>query len=633
MHPLDTAAFPVRLIAGLCFAAFVWFVAGEIGYRLVRPYLATRASALALGGATGYALLGCAIALLGAAHALRPWSAIGIVVVAAIVRIPAYAGIVRRRHEIFASGRAWYASLPALSRGALFVCAFATLTALIAAALPAVWWDPIAYHLPIASRALATGAFGIDPLMMQSSFPSLGEACALPAYAVAGSAGAAMSTLFAGIILAFVCALLADHAAPGSGPLAAALVTSCELWLWLAPSSYVDVPFALFSVGCIAVPLLAVSPGFERPGLQKPGPQSVAIGVLCGALAGATAATKYAGLPFGIIAIVVLLAAGPRARGRTIAGFALGALAIAGGWYLRDLIATGDPLYPFLTAIHKANISVTQFPAMNSAWEQHWCGGGNGVGDLLTLPWRLLTDPRSFCGDVGYALRLGVIFAAVSLVRIRALWPIVVACAGVTLYWFALAQELRFLLPAVVLFAVLAAVGTTVLTERLNTLARGVLLALCAFGVLVSWLPWTIADASNSLVPGYPYVAGRTDGPGYLRGRLETYAAAEWLARHGMRRDQVISLDDIRTYYFWGGIGWANPAYQYVWKLDWSLVPAKRYQALKRAGYRYLLSNQTPAYVHRTPTGVEPNVLAGDVGQGALTLIFRDGDVSIYQIP
>jgi hypothetical protein len=632
VHPLDAAAFPVRLIAGLGAAAFVWLVVSEIGYRLVRPHLATRAAALALGAAIGYALLGCAIALLGVAHALRPWVVIGVVVAAAIVRIPAYAGILERRQTLIASLRTWYVSLPTLGRGALFVCAFATLTAIVAAALPAVWWDPIAYHLPIAARALATGAFGIDPLMVQSSWPSLGEACALPAYAAAGSAGAAMSMLLAGVVLSFICALLAERVAPGSGPLAAALVTSSALWLWLAPSSYVDVQFALFAVGAVAVPLLAPSPGLERPGLQTAGLQSVAIGVLCGVLAGAAAATKYAGLPFGLIALVVILAAGPRARGWTFAGFALGGLAIASGWYLRDLVTTGDPLYPFLTAIHKANISVAQFPAMNSAWEQHWCGGGNGFGDLLTLPWRLLTDPRSFCGDLGYALRLSVIFALAGLVRIRSTWPIVLACAGVTLYWFVLAQELRFLLPAVALFAVLAAAGTTVLTERLNALARALLLALCAFGILVNWLPWTIADASNSLLPGYAYVEGREDGPGYLRRRLETYAAAEWLVQHGARRDQVISLDDIRTYYFWGGVAWANPAYQYVWTLDWAVAPAVRYQALKRAGYRYLLSNETPAYVHRTPTGVEPTVLAGDVGQGVLTRVYRDGDVSIYQI-
>ena len=652
MHPLDVAAFPTRLIAGLCAAAFVWFVASEIGYRLVRPYLATRSAALALGAAVGYALLGCAIALLGVAHALRPWVAIGVVVAAAIVRMPAYVGILRRRQTLLAALHVWYASLPALSRGALYACAFAALTAAIAAALPAVWWDPIAYHLPIASRALSSGAFGIDPLMVQSSWPSLGEASALPAYAVAGSAGAAMSMLFAGVVLALICALLAERVAPGSGPLAAALVTSCALWLWLAPSSYVDVQFALFAVGAVAVPLLAWIPGLERPGLQRrglqktglqkmrpqrsevqrPELQGIAIGVLCGALAGAAAATKYAGLPFGVIALVVMLVAGPRARGWTFAGFALGAVALAGGWYLRDYVTTGDPLYPFLTAIHKANISVAQFPAMNSAWEQHWCGGGNGIGDLLTLPWRLLTDPRSFCGDLGYALRLGVIFALVSLARIRSTWPIVLACAGVTLYWFVLAQELRFLLPAVALFAVLAAAGTTVLTPRLSALARAVLLALCAFGILVNWLPWTIADASNSLVPGYAYIQGREDGAGYLRRRLETYAAAEWFSQHGVRRDQVISLDDIRTYYFWGGIAWANPAYQYVWSLDWTTAPAKRYDALKRAGYRYLLSNETPAYVHRTPTGVEPTVLDGDVGQGVLARVYHDGDVSIYQI-
>lgn len=631
MHPFDAAAFGVRLIAGGFAAVFVWFVASEIGYRLVRPYLATRAAAAALGAATGYAILGSTIALLGVVHAVRPWTAIGLVIAAALVRMPAYVGMARRRHVLTAALTDWYRSQAALNRVALFVCAFATLTAMIAAALPAVWWDPIAYHLPIASRVLATGAFGIDFDMIQSAWPSLGEASALPAYAAAGSAGAAMSMLFAGLVLALVCALLAERFASGSGPLAAALVTSCALWLWLAPSSYVDVQFALFAVGAIAVPLLAPSAN-SSPGGAGDGARTMMLGALCGVLTGAAAATKYAGLPFGVIALGVLLAAGPRARGMSFAGFALGALAIAAGWHIRDYVTTGDPLYPFLTAIHKVHVSVAQFPALNSTWEQQWCGGGNGIVDLITLPWRLLSDPRSFCGDLGYALRLGIVFAIVCLVRVRSTWPVALACLGVTLYWFVLAQELRFLLPAVALFAVLVAVGTTALTERLNTLGRAVLLALSAFGVTVNWLPWTIADASSSLVPGYAYIAGREGGAAYLRRRLETYGAAEWLVAHAVQRHEVMSLDDIRTYYFWGGIAWANPAYEYVWNVDWTVAPAKRYDAFKRAGYRYLLVNATPAYVHRTPSGVEWTVLAGDIGQGMLTQVYRDGDVAIYQI-
>ena len=94
-----------------------------------------------------------------------------------------------------------------------------------------------------------------------------------------------MSMLFAGTTLAFVCARLAERYAHGSGPLAAALVTSCALWLWLAPSSYVDVQFALFAVSAVGVPLLLTDSA------------ALPAGVLCGVFAGAAAATKYAGLP------------------------------------------------------------------------------------------------------------------------------------------------------------------------------------------------------------------------------------------------------------------------------------------------------------------------------------------------
>lgn len=620
MHPLDLTAFPIRLIAGLAAAAFVWFVVAQAGYRIVRPAATDRLAAAALGAAFGYAGLGTIVALLGALHAIKAWLLFGAVLAIAIVSIPSYVRLAAQLPAHWRVLQSWYRSIGVLSRLALGVCAFALVTGAGAAALPAVWWDPLAYHLPIAAKALAGGTFGVDLGMVQSAWPSLGEACALPAYAAAGTAGAAMSMLFAGVVLALICALLAERFAPESGPLAAALVMSCALWLWLAPSSYVDVQFALFAVAAIAAPFFAS----RQNGL--------AAGLLCGAFTGAAAATKFAGLPFAVIALGVALLVGPPRRGRVILGFIAGAIAIAIGWYARDYFATGDPLYPFLTAMHKAHVSVASFSGVNANWERRWCGGGTSLADLATLPWRLLTEPRAFCGDFGYALRLGIVFALVCLLRVRATWPIALAGAAVTLYWFALAQELRFLVPAVALVAVLAAVGTAAVPSFLGGFGRAMLLVLGALTVLENWLPWTISDSTNSLVPGYAYIAGREDGAAYVHRRLETFGAAQWLVAHSATKNEVIALDDIRTYYFWGGIAWANPAYQSVWSIDWAVLPERRYNALRDHGFRYLVVNATPAYVHRTPTGVQWEQLAGDVSSGVLRPVFNERDVSIYEI-
>lgn len=640
MHPLDIGPFAVRLIAGFAAAAFLWFVAAEAGAQLARRFLPHSSAWGVLGATFGYAALGSLVAALGAFHAARTGVVVALVAFIALIRMPSYFALLRRAPQHVAAALAWMRGLPLLSRVALGVAAFATISASIAAALPAVWWDPIAYHLPIASAALAHGAFRVDPDMVQSAFPALGEAAALPAYALAGSAGAAMTTLIAGVVLAILCGLLAETLAAGSGLLATALVTSSALWLWLAPSFYVDVPFALFAVGAIAVPILgrmnSTAPAKEMnstaPAEETSDLSAVAIGALCGALAGAAAAVKYTGLPVAVVALALLLAIGPRQRTLAFGGFAAGAILLAVGWYARNLAVTGDPLFPFLAGALRLPENTISFAGRYIDMTQHWCGGGTGIGDLLVLPWRLLTQPRDFCGDPGYALQLGVIFVLACVVVLRRSWPLALATLALTLFWFESSQQWRFLLPSLAMFGVLAAAGTSVTTERLRALGTGVLLALAVAGIAVNWIPATIAQASSSIVPGFGYIAGAESAPSYLRRRLETFSAAQWLVAQHIEYARVISLDDVRTYYFGGGIAWANPYYQQVWNIDWTTGAGSRYADLARHHYAYLLVNESPPYVHRTPTGVDWDVLRADVAAHALTLVFHDGDVTLYRI-
>ena len=615
--------FAPRLVAGLAAAIFVWCVAVELGNRLLTNWLRDDAMRVAFGAAVGYAILGSLVSLLGLFHAATPRFAIALIAFIALVRMPSYVGIARRAPSVLAALRA--REIPLLDRAALLFIAFALVTGIVAAALPAVWWDPIAYHLPIAAAALSSGSFAVDPGMVQSTFPALGEAAALPAYAIAGTAGAAMTTLLGGIALAVICATLAQRAAPGTGLLCGALVVSSALWLWLAPSFYVDVTFALFVVAAIATPLLA-------SGSAANGRGALIIGALCGAFAGAAAAVKYPGIFAGLIALALLIDLGPRPRSFAFGGFAAGFVLIAVGWYARNFAQTGDPVYPFFTGALGFPAAIQAFAARYIEMTQHWCGTSSGAADLVMLPWRLLADPRVFCGDQGFALRLGAIFAVLGVIAIVRLRPLALVCAALTIAWFLTSQQWRFLLPALALYAVIVAAGTAGASERLRVLGGYVLLVLGAVGVLVNWLPSTINQASSSIVPGFAYLAGRESPKAYLERRLETFAASEWLAAHGASHADAISLDDVRTYYFWGGIAWANPFYQQVWKLDWTAPAQQRYASLREHHYRYLLVNATPEYIRRTPTGVDWTALADDVKRGAIVPVYLSGDVAVYEM-
>lgn len=622
MHALDAGPFAARLIVGMFAAAITWLLAIDYGCALVSRCVPIRhpAARVAVGAAVGYAMLGCAVALLGLFGAIKPSIVSILLIVAVLARARHH---VRRLRALPARrAAAWLAARAAdgVARALGAVALFALVSALISAALPAVWWDPIAYHLPLVSTALTNGALRFNPQMVQSGFPLLAEAAAIPAYAIAGSAGAAMSTLGAGLALVLAILAVADMLVLGTGVLAGALVACSALWLWLAPSFYVDVPLALFLIAAVVLVL-------ESRGSTV---SQWTAAAMCGALCGAAASVKYSGLEGSLVlfALVIYFAAAERARIALafLAGFAL----VAGWWYARTWLLTGDPVYPFLSTVLGRSLPVRDFAARYVDMTRHWCGGGISVSDAVMLPYRLLVQPRIFCGDPGYALRLATVFFIAGCAMVRSVRPVALATAALVAFWFFGSQQLRFALPAVCLFAAVAAAGTGAVGNRLRPVAGYTLAALCAAGVLVNWVPSTRVEASSSIVPAFAYIRGLQTGNQYLEQRLETFAAARWMSDHHIAGAQTVALDDVRDYYFPGAV-WANPYYQQTWALNWGATMSERYGLLRAHGFRYMVVNENEAYLRRTPVGVDFAQLASDEVHG-LHRIFTAHDVVVYDL-
>ncbi|MDQ2818021.1 MAG: hypothetical protein M3T49_07430 [Candidatus Eremiobacteraeota bacterium] len=621
MHSLDDAAFLPRLIAGTAASAVTWFAAVGVGKLLVGSALddETRGLRLAVGAACGYAVVGSGVAVLAAFHGLRPTCLAVLLVIIIGARGRGNAADLR------ALGAFVIAQLSAWRRGDLMlkcswlVFAFAVLTAALGASLPSVSWDPIAYHLPVAAAALVNGTFSFDPGMTQTGFPLLGEAAALPAYALAGSAGASFVTLGAGIVLALLCGGLAARYRTSCGPLATMLAGSSGLWLWLAPSFYVDVPFAMLVVASLSVATRGVA-------------ESARIGLICGLCAGAAAGVKYPGLVDGLLSAAILVILARRRPGPAAAAFAGAFVAVAGAWYLRSLVLTGDPLYPFLSSTLGKSQSVREFAARYVAMTRHWCGGPATVRDALALPWRMLTAPRQYCGDPGFALRLGVLFFVMGAALIPGLRLLALTAGALTLSWFVESRQDRFVIPGAAVYGVVVAVGTYALSARIQRVGALCLIALSFCGVLLDWVPADVNAASASIVPGARYLTGKQSGAGYLSDRLESYDVASWAARHLAPTAKVLDLNDVRDYYFARSMAWANPYYQPVWNIDWSLAPVARYAEARRRGYRYVVADRNPAYLRRSPSDVDWSALSRDVASGALKLMFSAHGESLMRI-
>src|SRR5690606_27534638 len=80
---------------------------------------------------------------------------------------------------------------------------------------------------------------------------------------------------------------------------------------------------------------------------------------------------------------------------KPIVVFALIALLSGGGWYMRNIFWTGNPVYPFAYEIFGGK-GWTLEMAKNYALDQAAFGFGRGVLDFLLLPWRLAMAPLNF---------------------------------------------------------------------------------------------------------------------------------------------------------------------------------------------------------------------------------------------
>lgn len=621
----DAAPFLERASLGIAAAGLTWSAAALIGRRLAAVISSKASGGIELGErlALGYAAIGSIVAVLGSLNVAFPVIVAALPAIVVVLDARAAYAAARRIPEIVRIAVSAIRRADAVTLCAMLASGAAAITALVAGALPAVWWDPIAYHLPIAAAVLARGAFAFDPSLTQSAFPLLGEAAALPAYALAGSAGAALATLGAGIALAVVCARIAERFAPGAGWIAAALVLTCPLWLWLAPSFYVDIPFALFAIASIGIALRSFA---QRRPLDS---RSAAF---AGVLAGAAAAVKYPGLLVGVVALVFVAAAAARANAmRSAASFVVGAIVVAAGWYVRTAVLTHDPVYPFLTDRLGSDPAVREFAARYVAMTVNWCGGGDTIADALYLPWRMLTgDVQAYCGDPGYALRLGIVFFVFAVAAVRRSWPVGVVAFALTIVWFVGSRQDRFVIPALCAYAIVVAIGAATAPDRLRRVGAVLMIALGLVAVVAEWTPGLIGIASNSLVPAFAYIGGSQTGDAYLGERLEFYAADEWMRSHLPAIGRVAALDDVRDYY--APAVWANPYYQPVIELDWTAAPDARYRQLRARGIDYVVVNANKYYVARTPTGVDWPALADDVRSGVIKPIFSSGDVTVYRL-
>ncbi|MDA8018482.1 MAG: hypothetical protein MPN21_13655 [Thermoanaerobaculia bacterium] len=519
---------PLAFLALLALTCWAW---GEAVLRRLRDD-EPPAERWATASALGLGLLGQGIFLLGLVDRLDPWS---------------LAGFWLAGHALAAATGCWRSASETLRPMVPFAAAAAPSIAL--ALYPPVGFDATVYHLPYATRFLELGGLAFLPELRFPVFPQLAEMTFVPALMWAGDVGAQLCQAFSlmvggGVVFAWGrarCSLAA-------GRLCAAMWFGLPVAVWIGAQAYVDVELALF----VAAGAAAIDRG--RPGLA-------------GTFLGMAAATKYLGLFFFAAGALVLLLRryeAPRLRPTSTAvRFSAAGLTVAGPWYARLVVLTGNPLFPFYPQLFG-----------DSDWSQghrvelaHALDGPAAVlVDLVTLPWDGVFGRARFHFEAPLSpwylallplllwvlgrrwVRRGTAPSVPVDLGIR--WLVVVVAYSA--FWLTTQGEIRFWLPALPLLHFSFAAALLQVADRWTGRTRRRSLAVATILLIAPGLlygTYKLADAGNlplnrdsrhaylsDLVPGYEAIAhiNRLDvEPGKVYGlhaeRLRHYSRRPYL--------------------------------------------------------------------------------------------------------
>ena len=415
----------------------------------------------------------------------------------------------------------------------LYIAAICALTFVVTLAPPTSNdYDSLVYHLAAPAQWLRAGRAIELPYDHHSYFPF-----GLESLYAAGLAwrGAVFAKLFHWLMLPLCCAAIwalgRRDGSSRAGLLGAALWASLPVVQNEAASAYIDlgmVAFALVAVLCFL--------NWRRGGSAR---WLLACGLFCGLCLG----TKYLGaLVFGWLGIwIIAISVREKRPARVVVFSAALGLFIGGGWYLRNWLWTGSPVFPFAYEVFGGR-GWTQKMATDYTISQNSFGWGRAPLDFLLLPWRLSFTPLFAVDADGPHL-----FETAGLALSSILGPALLALGAPLLFvrgktdavrfygwtfaflfgfWMLTVHYLRYLLPAFALGCAACGWGLE------NFLRRGTILKTATAACFVLWLfiapLLTLWNARNM----GPILAGRETPDQYLRRSFTGYDAMTWASQN-----------------------------------------------------------------------------------------------------
>jgi hypothetical protein len=506
---------------GLCAALVVSTVllsgAGAILLRFLKARETNAFETVLFSTALGAILLELAISL----GELAPNIRTGVRIAIAIIALFGLAGI----RTVFAASRElWQRVLRLNAKEKTLAAALFVVLALqgFASLAPLTGSDALHYHFTVQALYLANG-FSAPWSVLHGFFCGLSHQLILAGLAL-GSGQLAQGWLFLGGALGcFATLRLAQLWISG-------------VWPWLTALAFALTPVSLWQTTAAGAPdiwMCAFVPLCLRAILKSRGDSSPGFIILAGILAGAIAGTKYTGMIFAAALFAGFLVAVRSTRKGCL--FFICA-AVAGIWpYLRNLVWTGDPVFPFLFARTQHTSSLTNSLALTAIFSDTGASHTFSVWELLKFPLFAAVDQRHL-GPWQLLGPLVLIFGPLAIWRFRAslegrvvlvVWILGALGIGVT------SDMSRFLLPLLPVALAASVAGIAQTTQNRWRVLR-VLSLLTFAGFIVAGFAAMIFYSHAA----WSVVTGRTTVENYLSANSPDYERSEFVNREVERQGQ-----------------------------------------------------------------------------------------------
>lgn len=379
----------------------------------------------------------------------------------------------------------------------------------VLASAPPTSGDATAYHLTAPKLWLGAGRIFTIWWDWATFQPFALELNGAYAGAISDGRGAMVAAaLLSGLAAVPVYGLGRELAGRTAGAVAALLFVAQGMFLWEATGLFPEaVGGGLVALGAWHLVRFARGGG-------------LADALYAGAAAGVAASTKYHALLF-VVAFALVAGWAARRRAAAVGAVAAGA-AVALPWYVKNLVVTGNPVYPLATSIFGGKL----WGAADAAWwPQSYAGYGPTAWWKAPLfPLMFVLEPGRY--EKGYSLSLALLLLAPvgAVVGGRVARRLGVGILAYLVLWTAAMHQItRYLVLVLGLAAPLAAIGLLWCLARRDWWRRA------ALGVAVLT---ALAAAATTAVFAYqvgPGVAGTISQARYVQRLTGSYDALHWL--------------------------------------------------------------------------------------------------------